>query len=63
MTFDRDAYQAQFDAAKRRLPKGHVITHAHWANGHLDVMSAPIGKPEHGQDLPISARGIQAQLL
>jgi uncharacterized membrane protein YccC len=42
---DRASYRRQFDAAKRHLPRGHVIVHSTWRDGQLSVMSAPAEKP------------------
>jgi hypothetical protein len=39
---DRESYVRQFEQAKRRLPRGHVINHCVWRDGQLTVAS---GKP------------------
>lgn len=61
---DQDSYRRQFDQAKRRLPRGHVINHATWRDGHLTVMS---GKPERQAKEPEFGprvkRGVQAGLF
>jgi len=74
-SFDREAYQAAYDAHQRRLPKGHIITHVTWRNGHMTVESAPRLRPDplgeidkaknemHDRPPPRIRRGIQDQLL
>lgn len=62
---DRESYRRQFEAAKRRLPRGHVINHVQWQDGHLRVMSAPVQRqpaapPDEG---PKVRRGVQAGLF
>lgn len=40
---DRANYKRQWEQAQNRLPRGHVIHHATWRDGHLSTMSH---KPE-----------------
>lgn len=43
---DRESYAKQFEAAKRHLPRGHVINYAMWRDGQLSVMSGPVERPK-----------------
>jgi hypothetical protein len=46
---DRDSYRRQFDAAQKRLPRGHVIWSCTWRDGQLATLSH---KPERQQAEP-----------
>lgn len=42
-TAEQQSYRRQFDQAKARMPKRHVITRCEWRNGQLTVEHS---KPE-----------------
>lgn len=41
---DQDSYRRQFEQAKRRLPRGHLINHCTWRDGQLTVLHARVEK-------------------
>jgi hypothetical protein len=61
---ERDSYKRQFEQARQRLPRGHVINGCVWRHGVLSVTSA---KPERmsrePEFVPRVRRGVQAGLF
>lgn len=62
---DQDSYRRQFDAAKRHLPRGHVISHATWRDGQLSVMSTPVERAPKTEPVFVTRvrRGLSQQDL
>lgn len=62
---DRASYKRQFDQAQRRLPRGHVIHHVMWREGHLSTMSHRPERParDEPEARPGIRRGVQQQDL
>lgn len=47
---ERASYRRQFEQHERRLPRGHVINHCTWRDGHLSVMSGPVERQQVPRD-------------
>lgn len=61
---ERASYGRQFEQAKRRLPRGHVINWAMWRDGQLSVRSdRPERQPREPEFEPRVRRGVQAGLF
>ena len=57
---ERQSYVRQFDQAKARLPRKHVINRCEWRNGQLQVASAV---PERQAIEPPASKGRQSLLI
>lgn len=61
---ERRSYERQFDQARRRLPRGHVISHCTWRDGQLITRSArPERQAREPEFQPRVRRGVQAGLF